>query len=371
MEKLNELFVKFKESRKTQIITVVVLLIVLGIVGMVIFSDDTQNSNDNNNSTSQKTANQLDTSEAYRLIDGIKITKNRANFLPVAIVVENYAGIRPQSGLADANIVYEALAEGGITRFLAIYASGTDVKTIGPVRSARHYFVDVAEEYGGIFAHIGGSPQALGILSFEEYITDLNQFTYSQYYWRDDNIAAPHNLFTSSELMSYAIRDLLSENPEGNYTAWKFKDENASSVSIDKYIKIDYSLDQYAVEWKYNTADNIYMRFNGDKEHKDALTDKQLTAKNIIVQFADTSLLEGEAERLDIKTIGEGEALIFLDGEVISGTWKKSQRGDRTLYYDKNNQEIEFNRGNTWVEMVKLETSVQWTDNSGSEQSKN
>ena len=344
-----------KKDRKTQVITisiviVLVLVLIIGIVlsGKKIFKQDQDN------------ANQTGTSSIYRVIDGVKTDSSKTNLLPIAIVVENLVNVRPQHGLEQANIVYEALAEGGITRFLAIYANDENIETIGPVRSARHYFVDIAEEYGGIFAHVGGSPQALGILSYEEFITDLNQFTYSQYYWRDINIPAPHNLFTSSEFMSYAIRDLLSENPEGDYEAWLFKDKEPVQTTNEINITIDYSSEDYKVEWKYDADENEYQRYNGGVEHKSAESEEILTTKNIIVQYTETGLLPNESERLDIQTRGTGKAVIFRNGTYIEGTWEKNDRGDRTKYYNANNEEIEFNRGTTWIEIVQLDTTVEW-----------
>lgn len=359
-----KLLTTLKTNKKAQIITAIIAVLILAAIVLAIVFINRDNESVNTNNANKKSE---DTTEAYRVLDGVKTTSDKANLFPTAIVVENYRDVRPQNGLKDAGVVYEALAEGGITRFLAIYASEEDINIIGPVRSARHYFVDIAEEYGGIFAHIGGSPQALGILSFEEYLTDLNQFTYSQYYWRDENIAAPHNLFTSSEKMAFAIRDLISEEEvEGDYEGWKFVNKKKDIEAEDgSRVIIDYSLDDYKVEWKYNKEDNNYTRWNGGEEQTDANSEDKITAKNIIVQHCETGLLEGETERLDIKTQGTGNAKIFKDGEYIEGTWKKENRGDRTKYYDTNNQEIEFNRGNSWVEIVKEDTQVEFTNESG------
>lgn len=360
---------KFKNNKKAQIIAIViiaVLLVCLSAAGYLLTKKFKQKTIQNINETVIEP-----TGDAYRKIDGVLTTLETANLMPVSIIVENYKDIRPQSGLSQANIVYEALAEGGITRFLAIYADGTDIKTIGPVRSARTYFVDIAEEYGGIFAHIGGSPQALGMLSYEQYITDLNQFTYSQYYWRDEALPAPHNLFTSTEMMSYARRDLISEKAEGDYEGWQFKDQAGIADRSDKdiYIKINFSLADYLVEWKYNRENNNYLRWNGGVEHKDKNTDQQITAKNIIVQFAETSLVD--PERLDIKTIGEGEALIFRDGNYILGKWRKEKSGERTKYFNDQGKEVDFDRGNTWIELVKTDTPVEWINSEGNTQKKN
>jgi hypothetical protein len=339
---LNEIWENFKSNKKAQIITIVVLIILIGasIGGIMLFNDKTIISNVNNTN--------------------VKIN-NDSIPLPLAIMIENYKDVRPQYSLGEADIVYEALAEGGITRFLAIYTISKNLETIGPVRSARHYYVDIAEEYHGLFAHIGGSPEALGILSVQEYLSDLNQFGYSQYYWRDEEKAAPHNLFTSTNLLAYAVRDL-NLSPEGDYESWKYGKSNKNSVNdiVNQLIKIDFSTDDYNVEWKYDNDKNSFLRYNGGVEHKDALTDKQIEAKNIIVQYTETSLMDQATGRLDIQTQGEGRAVVFVDSTAIDATWKKLNRGDRTKFYDKEGQEITLNNGITWVEIVATDTIVEW-----------
>lgn len=348
-----------KSNKKLQLIiggVIILLVIAVVVIAMVAKKNDNSSSNTNSNKSV------VSSDQSYRRIDGVLADTANSNSMPIAIVVENYKDVRPQSGLSQANIVYEALAEGGITRFLAIFASSEEIKEIGPVRSARPYFVDIAEEYNGIYAHIGGSPQALGILNTEEYLTDINQFYNSQYFWRDENIPAPHNVFTSSQLMSYAVRDEGLDTTKPDYQAWQFKEDQTIANSNDLYIKVNYSLEDYFVEWKYNNDSNTYTRWNGNIEQKDKNNDQSIVVKNVIVQFADTGLIAGEDERLEIKTIGEGKALIFLDGQVIDGTWKKENRGNRTTFYDNKNEEVKFNRGSTWVNLVKTDTGVEWND---------
>lgn len=353
--KIKDFFWKFKQNKKAQIIVlVVVLVLAVTIIGLFVFLSKEKQE------TVLKNENVNIEKETVRHIDGIEVEEGKENLFPWTIVIENYVSVRPQAGLQEANLVYEFLAEGGITRFLAVYASGEHIELIGPVRSARHYIVALAEEYHGLFAHIGGSPQALGILNVNDYLTDLNQFGYSQYYWRDAGLAAPHNLFTSSDLMSFAQRDLNGDNEEGTYTPYKFKEkeEKPAEPTEEKYIQVNLSSGSYNVEWKYDSKNANYLRFNGGVEHRDKATDEQLKAKNIIVQFSETSLLAEGTGRIDIQTIGEGEAIVFSNGEATVGTWKKEERGDRTLFYDSEGDEIEFNPGKIWIEIVPTDKEV-------------
>lgn len=356
--KIKDLFWKLKKSPKAQAIILVIFLIIVAVIaGLLIFLPGT-----GDRITELVGNKDLGGEGDVRLIDGVKTNPGMENLFPQAIVIENLATVRPQAGLQEANLVYEFLAEGGITRFLAVYASGDHIELIGPVRSARHYIVDLAEEYHGLFAHIGGSPQALGILNVNDYLVDLNQFANSQYYWRDAEVAAPHNLFTSSDLMFYAQRDKVGEEAQGDFMPWKFKKEadKDERPPEDKYVKINFSSGAYEVEWKYDPDTNAYYRLNGGLEHTDKGTEKQLTAKNIIVQYAETSLLEAGTGRLDIRTQGEGEAVVFMDGTAVAGTWKKAERGSRTLYYGPDGEEMEFNPGKSWIEIVPTDRPVEY-----------
>ena len=133
-----------------------------------------------------------------RWLDGILVPVNEVNAFPVAVVIDNDVLARPQAGLARASLVYEAPVEGGMTRYLAIFPADIDLEVIGPVRSARPYFVVWAEELRALFVHCGGSPEALARLKADT-VYDLNEFYNNAYFWREesDNRSAPHNVLIS------------------------------------------------------------------------------------------------------------------------------------------------------------------------------
>lgn len=291
--------------------------------------------------------------ELPRTLDGVTVPASASDRWPIAVMIENLVDIRPQSGLNAAGVVYEALVEGGITRFMAIYTTAEPIDKIGPIRSARHYFVDWAEEYGGIYAYVGGSPQALGVTDSSDYITDLNQFYNAAYYYRDDLMNAPHNLFSSSELLNYALRDLALDNVMGDYEPYAFKTDPPQTdwPNLVTPLQISYSSEDYAVEWRYDSATNSYLRWNGGDN-------TQLTARNIIVQRTETTVLEAATGRLDIVTRGEGEAWLFQDGAVKVGKWSKPERGVRTRFMDADGSDWQFNTGPTWIEVVPTDTAV-------------
>ena len=160
----------------------------------------------------------------------------------------------------------------------------------------------------------------------------------------------------------FAQRDKVGEDATGDYTGWKFKKESSDleEPTEEKNVKINFSSGSYEVEWKYDPETNTYLRFNGGLEHTDKNSEEQIKAKNIVVQYTETSLLEEGTGRLDIKTQGEGEAVIFMDGTGIEGTWKKDERGERTLFYDLNGDEIEFNPGKSWIEIVPTDRTIEY-----------
>lgn len=349
-----------KKDRKAQIITAVIAVLVIGLIALIVVAATNPQTPQNGNKNKNNKKNTSNSEETTRRIDGVQVDPKVANILPQVVIVENLASIRPQSGMSQANLIYEALAEGGITRFMLVYANNETIDLLGPVRSARLYYVDLAEEYGGAFFHIGGSPAALGALNTDEFMKDVNQFTYSQYYYRDENIPAPHNLFTNSKLLSYAMRDLSLSDKEGEYESYEFKKDLKKDERPDEVadLMIDFSSDEYKVEWKYDLDINSYLRSNGGQPHTDANNEKQLTAKNIVVQRVETKLAEADTGRLDMVTIGEGEAVLFQDGEAKKGTWAKKEEGDRTKFYDESGQEFEFNPGTTWIELVPIDNEV-------------
>lgn len=298
--------------------------------------------------------------EVRRFLDGVMVPTGRENLFPIAVVMENLVTIRPQSGLQAANVVYEALAEGGITRFLAVYSSDFALPEIGPVRSARSYFLDWAKEYGGLYVHVGGSPDALQTLrTTDAGVVNLDQIQGdAPYFWRKKEIPPPHNLFTSSELLVYALKDRGVLEKQSTFRPWKFTSPRKTEErpTEEKYIAIDYFSASYKVEYTYDRTGNVYRRMNGGLPHHDKLTKEQIRVTNVVVQFVATSLLDEESGRLTMQTTGEGRAVVFRNGEAVEGIWRKNDAtGMRTIFVTQQQQqeeEIEFVPGNIWIEVL-------------------
>lgn len=348
---------RLKQNQRAQIVGVVVILVVLGsAVGTALAFWFTQRPVSSVSSSVNWNQNTHTSAGPRRLLDGVFVdSEQAAAVLPVSIMIENLSTVRPQHGLGQASVVYEALTEGGITRFMAVYAGAGEMSSMGPVRSSREYFVDWADEYGGVYVHVGGSPAALEHLSTDQKIVDLNQIGGDQiYFWRDSAVAAPHNLFTSSEKMAFAMRDYLGEQPVASVEPWVFKADakKEDRPSGDHHVQIDFSSDSYAVDWKYERKTNTYVRSNGGEEQIDQLTNQPLRAHTVVVQFVSTSLVDQATGRLEMQTVGTGQAAVFLDGQRIDGTWKKVDDSARTRFYTNQGAEVPFNAGTIWIEVV-------------------
>lgn len=307
---------------------------------------------------------------------------------PLTVMIENHAEARPQSGLSRADIVYEAVAEGGITRLMAVYYCGASAQDliIGPVRSARTYYLDFASEYGDwpLYAHVGGANKpgpsnALGQIGTYGWLAkgnDLNQFSIGfPVFWRDYErighpVATEHTMYSTTDRLFEVAeeRGLTDVDDEGNrwdedFTSWKFKKEGSDfeKGEVDD-IKFNFwsGYAEYEVNWKYDRDNNQYSRFNGGQEHKDLNNNEQLKAKTVIVQFMREKGPINELKHLLYTTTGTGNAIIFQDGQAIKATWTKKDRESRTIFTDSQGKEIELNPGPIWIEIVPAHQNVEY-----------
>jgi hypothetical protein len=294
-----------------------------------------------------------------RAIDGQPLGAESEDYGYYAVEVENMIDGRPLSGLAKASLVIEAPVEGGITRFLAVYAAAEKVARIGPVRSARPYFLEWAQEFDSLYAHCGGSPDALAKLKAID-MRDLNQFYAGKYFWRDTGRDAPHNVYTSTDLLADAAADKFGVRAVRSIASWPYKDEAAAESRPEKTadIIIEYSTVNYRATWKYDREKNDYRRAQGE-DWQDDEGGMPIRAKNVVVQFHQIKILDSIGRR-SIETGGEGKVLVARDGQTIVATWKKKSAADRTRYYDDEGAEMEFNVGPTWVEIVPLGSEVSY-----------
>lgn len=276
---------------------------------------------------------------------------------PIAYMINNITEALPQSGIYGADYVYEMLVEGGLTRLMAVYTKG-GIDKIGPIRSARHNFLDLSMEYDAVFAHFGGSPKA-----FEDIqslgINNLNGISLDgKMYWRDKTRKAPHNAYTNIENTLKYMKLYKYDRPVTvNHFIFNQNDTPISGNSALK-IFIPYSYAQN-VRYEYDENNKNYKRFMNNKPHIDEFNDSnQLTAKNIIIEFAKNTTMDSE-DRQNIFLVGAGTGYFITDGKFIPITWKKPSRQDKTVFYDETGKEILLNKGGqTWIQIVPIESKV-------------
>src|SRR3989338_8144615 len=304
---------------------------------------------------------------------------------PLGVMIENHKGARPQSGIWGADVVYEAVAEGGITRFLAMYHC-QDAGQIGPVRSARTYFLDFISEYSEfpLYAHVGGAntsgpADALSHIADYEWngYNDLNQFSIGfPTFWRDYNrLGRPtdteHTMYsTVKKLWDFAKTRGLTNVDKDNtswdesFTTYSFKDDIKVSSPQAQIIRLAFweNNDPYDVEWTYSAQTNAYERSHGGSPHVDKNNNKRIIAKNVVVLFMkERSANDGYEGNVHLlyTTKGTGSAIVFIDGDRIDATWRKEGRRGRTLLFTKQGKPIALNRGIIWFEILPTDGIVE------------
>ncbi|MCB9812928.1 MAG: DUF3048 domain-containing protein [Pseudomonadales bacterium] len=312
---------------------------------------------------------------------------------PLAIMIENSVDSRPQSGLADADIVFEAIAEGGVTRFMGLFYCGVQKydTIIAPIRSARTYFVEYASGFNyPLYVHVGGAnipgpANALGQIG--EYgwslENDLNQFSigYPTFVRNNDRldkeVATEHTMQSTTEALWDVgkQRDWTNIAPERNlgrkkiggndwketYVGWSFQDQ-VGTIGTTTNIKYEFwdGFSDFGVEWQYDKESNSYKRFMAGEPHIDLNHDKQIQAANVIVLLTTEKGPIDELKHMLYTTIGKGNALIFRNGDVIKATWSKPTRESELEFFDRKGDAVEFARGLTWISVVSTATEVNY-----------
>lgn len=269
---------------------------------------------------------------------------------PLAIMVNNAPAARPQSGLLGADIVYEVLAEGGVTRLVSIFQSHPDGAKIGPIRSIRPYMIELGESYHGVLVHAGASNDAYAILQ-RQHKEDLDEITNAgSFFWRDKSRKAPHNLYSNVETLlegankrGYALED--TDVP--TYT-FRGADEIVDGEIAQK-LEIKFQLENYKVQYQYDASTGLYKRFINGDPHTDLESKETLTAANVVVMGANHKVLD-DIGRLSIELDLGGEAVLFQQGKMIRGQWIR--RADDVIRFVKDNVEVPFVPGTTYFNIV-------------------
>lgn len=285
-------------------------------------------------------------------LTGVEVAIELADRPVTAVVIENSPEARPQSGLGQAGVVYEALAEGGITRTLAFFQEQRP-EQLGPIRSVRPYFVDWTLEFDAAIAHVGGNHTALGMIR-NLGVKDMNEFGYGSYFYRARDRYAPHNSYTTSDKLDALQKAAGFFKPSTTFKPSPRVKDAPEATPSKPTINVTYSYPLFGVQYQYDATCNCYNRFLAGAPHIDRNSGKQIQVKNIVVEYMATSYGKtaiGEQTTL-MGTPGSGQALVFKNGGVTTGTWNKTAHTARTSLTDTAGAEIPLNVGNTWYSIV-------------------
>lgn len=313
-------------------------------------------------------------------LDGVYVNSKSVLDRPaLSVMIENSLPARPQSGLSSADLVYEAQVEGDITRFMAVYLAHSPTM-IGPIRSARLYYIAWAQGLGSIYTHWGGNIYALEKLQ-KDNIPNINALTMASsgvscstpnfIFCRLDTRYAPHNGYgNTQEIWALAKQQgLYSSLTLGkNIVPYTFENTpkqsqlgpNGSNITIF----FDQNVQPYSVNWVYNQSTNSYTRYNGGTEQIDANTQQPLTTKNVVVLYINgyTTSYPGEgtteaaAPIWILQTTGSGNAYIFNNGKETKATWTKTSSTSRMTFTQSNGNPVQFQRGQIWFEVLEPQT---------------
>lgn len=339
-----------KGGIKALIIILVILIIAAGGTLAYKISKDKENKN---------TETEVSKVEEQKKEKEVQVFKE--NERPIAVMIDNHSDAWPQAGLNKAYMVYEIVVEGGETRLMALF-KGQDLDKIGPVRSARHYFIDYAMENDAIYVHFGQSPQAQS--DIKKYsINDINGIAEDgTTFWRVKDKAAPHNAVTSTEKLIQSaknkkFRTTSKEKSVLNYSAEEVNLENGISANE---ITIPHS-DLQTVKYKYDEDSKKYVRYARGKEQTDWETKESVETKNIIITLCDNYTLSDVENkgRQGLKNIGTFDGYYITNGKAIKIKCTKNARDEKTVYKDLQGNEIKVNDGNTFVNICPTNAKVQ------------
>lgn len=293
----------------------------------------------------------------HSALTGLPVKNKSALTKPVTgIIIENSPDARPQSGLKDGEVIYEAIAEGGITRFLVMYQQNKP-QLIGPVRSIRMYYIDWFAPWNASMAHVGGSATALQKIRSSGY-RDLDQFFNSQAYWRASDRYAPHNVYTKFTLLDALNRTkgYTSSKPKG----FDRTDEKAAEKPTATSISVHISSTLYDSSYRYDAKSNSYVRSQAGAPHNDR-EKGTITPKVVIAMKVHETTRFEDTYRQVINTTGKGTAYVFQNGTATTATWHKDSEKGQLYFTNKEGKRVELVRGQTWITAVPDDRgSVSW-----------
>ena len=275
----------------------------------------------------------------------------------LAIMVENQADARPQTGLTQADVVYEVLAEGGITRVVALFLTG-DAPVVGPVRSLRHYFAFLAADYGADVVHIGASPEGFAWRD-AMHLGHLDETFGDPGVWRVGTRPPPHNAYTGTAADRRFLRDR-GWQQNHSWGPMLFSDSAPSGTAPAESVELHFRPWAYRVDYAWDASAGRYLRSMEGTPHVDAASGEQLAPASVVVQFADVEAIPNDPKlRLDINLVGaSGQLVVFSQGTRREGTWSKPAPKSSSIWLDEQENPILLPPGPVWIEVLPLESPL-------------
>ena len=312
--------------------------------------------------TKKETEETLAEGQMYSYLTGEPVEQAIGNKRPFAIMINNIEDAIPQSGISQAEILYECLVEYNITRLLCEFQDIDHLNKVGSVRSARHYYMDLASDDSAIFTHFGqsifaeeriknGYPTISGLSGYSESV-----------FWRSDDRPAPHNVYTSKDGLNAGLSATgISRDYPANYEGrLNFFTSDTVPEEGDDAWKVTMPFEYNKPWFEYHEDDGLYYRFQYGGPHIDAENNEQLTFKNLIIQYADRSVIS-EQDHQDYTLIGKGTGLLITNGKAVKILWERPSESDVTKYYYEDGSPAYLNRGKSYISVVPSETAVSCT----------
>jgi hypothetical protein len=300
-------------------------------------------------------------------LDGLPVSEAVAQQRVVGVMIDDHADARPQSGLNAASIVWQAPAEAGIPRYLLLFQDRIP-GAVGPIRSAREYFIEWAAEWDAVYVHVGGSPQAQDTLHLQgdgQWVWNADQFKWGgQYMWRINTRVAPHNVYTDGEhLRGLTMAVGASDGPIP--PRWSFRpDAPPQDRATGGTISVAYSYE--SITYRYDSQTNTYPRYiNGSSAAQvDAADGKVVAPKNVVILQMSFAPLDGVGVkgRLEAGNVGTGVAWISSNGRTVQGTWRKDGVTSPTLLFGPDGAPVQLTAGQTFVQVMATTDTISVAD---------
>jgi hypothetical protein len=299
-------------------------------------------------------------------LTGRLVTPKAAAQHPIAVMIDDLSPARPQSGFSSASIVWQAPAEGGIPRYMMVFQEQVPTD-VGPVRSSRYYFIAWAAELRAVYAHAGGSPQALQTLREKgggQLVWNADEFRWGDSFHRITTRFSPHNLYTTGKALRGIAKSVGAKDGPLEWP-WRFaRDAVLGYRPVGGRIDVQYG-DVNHIRYTYDRLTNTYRRaVTGEKRQIDAANQKAIAPKNVIVMVMHFGPLNDghpQKHRLEADVIGSGKAWISTNGVTIAGTWKKTSLTSPTRFYDGAGKPVVLTVGQTFIQVMKTTDLITFT----------